>query len=56
MTIVDPNRDWVVEAQAFASMGKNTPLEGHALRGRGVATIYGGVLVHDERSEDAGVG
>ena len=56
VTILDPNREWVVDSQAFASMGKNTPLEGHTLRGRVVATVYGGVLVHDERAEAVGNG
>ena len=34
---------------AFASKGKNTPLDGATLKGRGVATVAGGVVVHESR-------
>jgi len=34
VTIFDPNRDWVVDINAFASKGKNTPLAGSMLKVR----------------------
>ena len=44
--VFDPNAEWVVEPERFASKGKNTPLAGRTLRGRVVATIYGGKVVY----------
>jgi dihydroorotase len=36
-----------VEPERFASLGKNTPLVGEQLRGRIVATVFGGRVVHE---------
>ncbi len=47
VTLLDPEAEWTVDPAAFASKGKNTPLGGRTLRGRVVATIYGGQLVHE---------
>ena len=46
ITILDPNREWVVDTAEFASKGRNTPLDGRELTGRVMATISGGRLVH----------
>jgi dihydroorotase len=40
--VFDPQTEWVVEPERFVSKGKNTPLAGRMLRGRVVATVYGG--------------
>jgi len=40
--VFDPDAEWVVEPERFASKGKNTPLAGRTLRGKVVATVYGG--------------
>lgn len=48
VTIVDPEREWRVEPDCFASKGKNTPLAGRTLRGKVVCTIYGGKVVWKE--------
>ena len=45
VTVFDPDAKWTVDPAAFASKGKNTPLAGHTLRGRVVATVYGGRVV-----------
>ena len=45
IVIFDPEAEWVVEAGGFLSKGHNTPFEGTKLRGRVVATFYGGRLV-----------
>ena len=45
VVVIDPEAEWTVEPVAFASKGKNTPLEGRTLRGRVMATIYGGRVV-----------
>ena len=49
VAVFDPNVEWQVDAQAFASKGKNTPLHGERLRGAIVVTVFGGALVHDAR-------
>ncbi|MCY4528715.1 MAG: dihydroorotase [Chloroflexi bacterium] len=48
VTIIDPDTEWVVEPSEFASKGKNTPLVGATLRGRVVATVFGGRVVYLE--------
>jgi len=40
--VFDPDAEWVVEPERFVSKGKNTPLAGRTLRGKVVATVYGG--------------
>lgn len=49
VAVIDPEAAWVVNPEDFVSKGKNTPLAGHKLRGRVVATVYGGRLVFDGR-------
>ena len=46
VAILDPDAEWIVDAQAFASKGKNTPLDGATLKGKVVTTIFGGRVVH----------
>jgi len=53
VVVLDPEREWTVEPERFASKGKNTPLRGVSLRGRVVATVAGGRMVH--RMEEAAV-
>jgi dihydroorotase len=55
IVLVDPNASWTVSAQDFASLSRNTPLEGVTLKGRVAATVYGGNVVWDVRSAPAGV-
>jgi dihydroorotase len=50
ITIFDPNMEWVVDPQAFASKGRNTPLAGSVLKGKVVATIAQGTLVYQDAS------
>lgn len=50
ITIFDPGREWVVDTGRFASKGKNTPLAGAVLKGKVMATIYGGKLVYKDNS------
>ena len=52
LTIIDPEAEWTVDPSAsggFASKGRNTPLAGRTLKGRVVATVYGGRMVFDDR-------
>lgn len=46
VAIIDPGAEWIVDPSAFASKGKNTPLAGMALKGRVVATLFGGEMAH----------
>ncbi|MFC2014067.1 amidohydrolase family protein [Chloroflexota bacterium] len=50
VTIFDPDMEWVVDTEAFASKGKNTPLAGSMLRGKVMATISKGNLVYKDES------
>ena len=49
VAIIDPEAEWVVEPEPFASKGRNTPLAGRTLKGRVVATVYEGTVVFDDR-------
>lgn len=49
VTLIDPEAEWTVEPERFASMGRNTPVAGRTLRGRVVATLYEGRVVFDDR-------
>ena len=50
ITVFDHDQDWVVDISAFASKGKNTPLDGVTLKGRVMATIAQGGLVYKDDS------
>ena len=55
MTIIDPNKEWVVDVNKFISLGRNTPLAGAKLTGKVVATIYQGNLVYKDDSVNIGL-
>ena len=42
VTIIDPEREWVVDAEQFRSLSRNTPFDGWLLRGRATHTLVGG--------------
>jgi dihydroorotase len=46
ITIFDPEAEWVVDVEKFASKGKNTPINGETLKGKVMASIYGGKVVY----------
>jgi dihydroorotase len=48
VAVFDPEAEWTVEPDRFASKGKNTPLAGRRLRGRVVATVYAGKVVFEQ--------
>ena len=50
ITIFDIYKEWIVDPRTFASKGKNTPLAGSVLRGKVMATIYGGKIVYKDDS------
>jgi dihydroorotase len=54
--VFDPDAEWVVEPEHFASKGKNTPLAGRTLKGKVVATVYGGKVVYTSIDGRGGLG
>jgi len=50
VVIFDPNKEWVVNPEEFVSKGKNTPLAGCVLKGKVMATLFGGEAVHEDAS------
>ena len=46
VVLLDPEAEWTVDPEEFASMGRNTPLAGRRLRGRVVATVHGGRIAY----------
>ena len=46
ITVFDPNAQWTVDPSTFASKGRNTPFAGLTLKGKVIATIYGGRFRH----------
>jgi dihydroorotase len=48
VVVFDPNAEWTVEPERFASKGRNTPLAGRTLKGQVAATISGGRSVFEE--------
>jgi dihydroorotase len=45
VTVIDPDREWVFEADRSASKSKNSPFGGWRLKGRAMATIVRGRVV-----------
>ncbi len=45
ITLIDPDREWAVDASKFESLSRNTPFHGWELKGRAVRTIVGGETV-----------
>jgi dihydroorotase len=50
ITIIDPDREWVVDSRNFASKGKNTPYDGYKSKGKVVVTIVSGRIVYIDDS------
>jgi dihydroorotase len=50
ITILDPDREWIVNSRNFASKGKNTPYDGYKFKGKVMATIANGRIVYIDDS------
>jgi len=48
--VFDPQKEWMVIPDDFASKGKNTPLAGSVLRSRVMVTVAGGVVVYSSNT------
>ncbi|MBC8105227.1 MAG: amidohydrolase family protein [Anaerolineae bacterium] len=44
ITIIDPNLEWTIDAEQFASKSRNCPFHGWQVKGRATHTIVGGEL------------
>ena len=51
VTIIDPGKEFVVDAHAFRSKSRNTPFDGLQLKGKAVVTMVGGKIVYDETKD-----
>lgn len=52
LTLIDPTAEWTIDANQFASKGRNTPFDGWPVRGRAMATMVDGRLVFDALSAE----
>ena len=50
LVIFDPNARWTVDVTRFASLGRNTPLDGVELQGQVAATMVAGRIVFEEET------
>jgi dihydroorotase len=50
ITILDPDREWIVDSRNFASKGKNSPYDGYKFKGKVMATIANGKIVYMDDS------
>ena len=46
VTIIDPERQWVINKDDFCSKSCNTPFDGWRVQGKAVMTIVGGEIVY----------
>ena len=52
LTIFDSNEEWVVDAEKFASKGRNTPFNGRTLKGKVKYTLVGGKIIYQDGGEN----
>jgi dihydroorotase len=50
IVLLDPEAEWTVDPDAFASKGRNTPLAGRVLRGRVMMTVAGGRVAYGDNA------
>ena len=50
LVMFNPDARWTVDVNEFASLGRNTPLDGVELQGRIAATMVAGRIVFEERT------
>lgn len=49
ITIFDPDEEWVVDPEQFASKGRNTPFAGRTLKGKVKYTIVAGKVIYQDQ-------
>ncbi len=50
LAVIDPQRRFVLKAEGFISLGKNTPFDGMEMKGAVVATVFGGRIMEWQRA------
>ncbi|MFD3262113.1 dihydroorotase [Paenibacillus lentus] len=51
ITVIDPDKEWVVDPKGFRSKSRNTPFDGMRLRGKTVMTMVRGQIVYEELNQ-----
>ena len=51
LTIFDPDEEWTVDPEQFASKGRNTPFAGKKVKGRVKYTIVRGEVIYRDCAE-----
>jgi dihydroorotase len=46
VTLIDPHREWTVDAEQFRSKSRNTPWQGRKVRGKALGTLVDGLWKH----------
>jgi dihydroorotase len=52
ITVIDADREWIVDSSVFKSKASNTPYEGMKLHGKACMTIYNGNIVFEGDESD----
>jgi dihydroorotase len=47
ITIIDTNKEWVIDSKNFVSKGKSTPFDGKNVVGKVVMTVFNGKIVYN---------
>ncbi|MCL6499991.1 MAG: hypothetical protein K6U07_08215, partial [Firmicutes bacterium] len=50
LVVLDPEAEWVVRPEEFASKSRNTPFAGWTLRGKVLGTLVAGRWVHADKA------
>ncbi len=53
VVVIDLDREWTVDAEAFASKSRNTPFQGWRLQGKAVLTVVDGKIKYSELPVEA---
>ena len=48
LVIFDPNEEWVIDRDKFASKGRNTPFHGRTVKGKVKYTVTNGTIIYQE--------
>lgn len=55
LVIFDPDEEWVIDPEQFASMGRNTPFGGQKVKGKVKYTISGGNVIYQDETTEGGI-
>ena len=49
LTIFDPDEEWVIDPEQFASKGRNTPFAGRTVKGKVKYTVVSGKVIYQDQ-------